>query len=68
MSGCRRKLSEEDRLALSNEIDIMKQIDHPNIVKLSCTYEDEKYIYIVMELLSGGEVSASSLTNACAVV
>jgi serine/threonine protein kinase len=35
----------------------MKQIDHPNIVKLAAVAEDEKYMYIVMELLQGGEVS-----------
>ena len=52
----RRKLSEEDRAALGNEIDILKQVDHPNIVKCYDIYEDEKYIYIVMELLQGGEL------------
>lgn len=52
----RRKLSEEDRAALGNEIDILKQVDHPNIVKCYDIYEDEKYIYIVMELLLGGEL------------
>ena len=40
-----------------NEINIMKQVDHPNILKMYESYEDEKYLYIVMELLSGGEVS-----------
>jgi calcium-dependent protein kinase len=35
----------------------MKQVDHPNIVKLYDIQEDEKYIYIVMEVLTGGEVS-----------
>jgi len=29
----------------------MKQIDHPNIVKLAAVAEDDKYMYIVMELL-----------------
>lgn len=54
---CRRKLAPEDKAALQNEIDIMKQIDHPNIVKLHNIFEDEKYLYIVMELLQGGEVT-----------
>lgn len=49
-------MNDEDKAALQNEIDIMKQIDHPNIVKLFNIYEDEKYLYIVMELLGGGEV------------
>jgi serine/threonine protein kinase len=53
----RRKLNAEDKLALQNEIDIMKQIDHPNIVKLHTIQEDDKYVYIIMELLHGGEVS-----------
>lgn len=35
----------------------MKQVDHPNIVKLYDIFEDDKYLYIVMELLGGGEVS-----------
>lgn len=34
----------------------MKQIDHPNVVKLYDIFEDEKYLYIVMELLQGGEL------------
>jgi serine/threonine protein kinase len=34
----------------------LKQVDHPNIVKMHDIFEDEKYIYIVMEFLSGGEV------------
>ncbi len=50
-------MSEEDKQAFQNEINIMKQVDHPNIVKMYESYEDEKYLYIIMELLSGGEVS-----------
>jgi calcium-dependent protein kinase len=41
------------------EIDIMKQIDHPNVVKLLDTYEDDKYIYLILEMLKGGEVTIS---------
>lgn len=35
----------------------MKQVSHPNIVKMHDIFEDDKYVYIVMELLSGGEVN-----------
>ena len=34
----------------------MRQVDHPNIVKMHEVFEDEKYLYLVMELLSGGEL------------
>ena len=50
-------MNEEDRAALQNEIDILKQVDHPNIVKLHDIYEDEKHFFLVMELMTGGEVS-----------
>ena len=41
---------------LTREISIMKQIDHPNIVKLYETYEDLQYIYLPMEICEGGEL------------
>jgi calcium-dependent protein kinase len=41
---------------LIREITILKQVDHPNIVKLYETYEDNRYIYLVMELMEGGEL------------
>ena len=34
----------------------MKEVDHPNIVKLFDIYEDDKYFFLVMELMMGGEV------------
>jgi len=50
-------LTQEDKVGLQNEIDILKQVDHPNIVKLFDIYEDDKYFFLVMELMMGGEVS-----------
>eukprot|EP00386_Alphamonas_edax_P005724 GDKI01018666.1.p1 GENE.GDKI01018666.1~~GDKI01018666.1.p1 ORF type:complete len:189 (-),score=62.78 GDKI01018666.1:87-653(-) len=38
------------------EIAIMKGLDHPNIVKLYETFEDQKNIYLVLELCTGGEL------------
>ena len=49
-------MSEEDRVGLMNEIDILKQVDHPNIVKLIDVYEDETTFSLVLELMQGGEV------------
>lgn len=43
-----------DRFRL--EISIMKQLDHPNIIKLFETFEDNRNIYLVMELCAGGEL------------
>jgi len=41
---------------LDIEIEIMKQIDHPGIVKLYETFEDTKDIMLVMDLSTGGEL------------
>lgn len=41
---------------LIREVSIMKQLDHPNIVKLFEIFEDRNYIYMVMELCEGGEL------------
>ena len=57
-------MSEEDRVGLINEIDILKQVDHPNIVKLIDVYEDDTTFSLVLELMQGGEVNfLLTLTN-----
>jgi calcium-dependent protein kinase len=38
------------------EINVMIQMDHPNIIKLYEVYEDNRYIYLIMEECSGGEL------------
>jgi calcium-dependent protein kinase len=38
------------------EIEILRQVDHPNIVKLIDVFEDEKHWCLVMELMTGGEL------------
>ena len=39
------------------EINILKKLNHPNIVKLEEVKTDENYYYIVMEYINGGELS-----------
>lgn len=39
-----------------NEINIMRRLNHKNIIKMYEVYEGEYHIYIVLELLKGGEL------------
>lgn len=41
---------------LKRELKIIMGVDHPNIIKFMDVYEDDKYIHIVMEYCSGGEL------------
>jgi len=42
--------------ALQAEIDIMKDLDHPNICKLLATFQEERHLFFIMELCEGGEL------------
>jgi len=50
-------LSENDKESVDLEIQILKQLDHPNIIKLIDIFEDEKYLFLVIELMEGGELN-----------
>ena len=52
----KRKMSADDRNSLMQEIDIMKTIDHPNIIRMLDLYEDERHYCLVMEWMQGGEL------------
>lgn len=41
---------------VEREIAIMKLIDHPHVLGLSDVYENKKYLYLVLEHVSGGEL------------
>ena len=51
----KRKFSGQQTQILS-ELDIVSSIDHPNIIRFYEVYEDERYVHIVMEYCSGGEL------------
>ena len=42
---------------LDNEINILKEVDHPNIIKLYKVQETTKFFYLVMEYCNGGGLS-----------
>eukprot|EP00746_Dinoflagellata_sp_MGD_P132960 gnl/MRDRNA2_/MRDRNA2_66641_c0_seq2.p1 gnl/MRDRNA2_/MRDRNA2_66641_c0~~gnl/MRDRNA2_/MRDRNA2_66641_c0_seq2.p1 ORF type:complete len:525 (-),score=97.86 gnl/MRDRNA2_/MRDRNA2_66641_c0_seq2:94-1668(-) len=50
------KKSLPDRARFDREVEVMRILDHPNIIKLFEVYEDAKFLYMVMELCSGGEL------------
>eukprot|EP00761_Pharyngomonas_kirbyi_P012556 gb/GECH01012583.1/.p1 GENE.gb/GECH01012583.1/~~gb/GECH01012583.1/.p1 ORF type:complete len:618 (+),score=124.59 gb/GECH01012583.1/:1-1854(+) len=52
-----RLLAENISERVVNEIEIHCQLDHPNIVKLYDSFEDEEYVYLVLELCESGNMS-----------
>jgi len=52
----KEKMSASSRIRLNYEIDILKNLDHPNILRLYEVFETKKYIYLVTEYCQGGEL------------
>ena len=52
----KQKLDKEDFEFIMHEKNYMKIIKHPNIVSLVEDFENEKYIYLVMEYYKGGDL------------
>lgn len=42
--------------SLQRELEVLCLVDHPNVIKLYETYEDDKYLHLVMELCRGGDL------------
>lgn len=52
----RANLAKEDEESLRSEVSILTSISHPNIVRAFEFFEEEKYFYVVLEYLDGGEL------------
>lgn len=50
------QMDNAQKQAVLKEVIIMRQLDHPNIVKFIEFIESEPYYYIVQELANGGEI------------
>jgi len=50
------KMSANDLAHFIDEVDMLRKLDHPNIVEHFETYDDKHYVYLVMELCTGGEL------------
>jgi calcium-dependent protein kinase len=49
-------MSKSDQTKLINEIKILSELDHPNIVKMYEYFDSKKQFYIVTETCEGGEL------------
>ena len=49
-------LIKEEEERLLQEMNILRNLDHPNVVKLFELYQDEQNYYLITEFLSGGEL------------
>ena len=52
----KQKMEKKDIVLINQEKNYMKIIKHPNIVSLIEDFENEKYIYLVMEYYKGGDL------------
>ena len=52
----KKRLDQDNEKAIRDEIKILNTLDHPNIIKYYEEYENDKYIYLVMEFCNGGDL------------
>jgi calcium/calmodulin-dependent protein kinase I len=52
----KKKLTGDDFQSLKTEIQILSLLNHPNIIKLHETFDEGSDIYIITELVEGGEL------------
>jgi serine/threonine protein kinase len=43
----------EERDKLKSEAKLLKSLDHPNVIDIECSFHDDNYVYMVMELCRG---------------
>jgi len=51
-----RRLAKSSRERLLREIEVMKVLDHPNIIKIVAAYRNPSKLIIIMELCTGGSL------------
>jgi len=58
-----KKAVKEKKEMLDREVDILKRIQHPNIIAVKEIYETSDFLYLVMELATGGELFDSIVSR-----
>ena len=52
----KKRLNDSEKEMLRSEVAIMKLLNHPNVVEMKEVFEDKNKMYVVMELVEGGEL------------
>ena len=52
----RSALTNEDEESLKMEIQIMQVMEHPNIISIKEVFYSKSFVYLVMDLMTGGEL------------
>ena len=47
---------EQGKESIENEIEILRKLDHPHIIKMYEVYETKNSIYMILELIEGGQL------------
>lgn len=58
-----KNLNNDDKTKIFQEIKILSKLDHPNIIKIYEYFISSRNIYIVMEMLNGGELFDKIISN-----
>lgn len=61
----KRGLAKEDAAGLEQEIRILQELDHPNVVQLMDLFAAPLRIYIVLEYMTGGELFDRIVQKEC---
>ncbi|KAM3140513.1 hypothetical protein pb186bvf_007325 [Paramecium bursaria] len=55
------KINQKHKFQVHKEIDILRCLDHKNLMKLVEVHEDQRNIYIILEYLNGGQFLPTNL-------
>lgn len=59
----KKNLNPDELITINDEVEIMYKIHHPNVVTLVEIFDTPKYLYMVLELLTGGELFESIVSR-----
>lgn len=50
------KFTKAESESIMNEIEVLSELDHPNIIRIFEYYESKNSLYLITEYLDGGEL------------